>query len=55
MIRMKFIGTSQHGDWKLDEIGTYLSMTYQDVGPVIWIIKDDGYIVGAFPTQVRVI
>lgn len=56
IIRIKFNNDDhQNGDWKAEEIGTFLSMTYQDVGPVVWIIKDDGSIVGANPKQVKAI
>ena len=48
-----FTCDGQHGDFKRADTAKFLAMTYQDVGPVMWLVMDNGSVVGANPTQVR--
>lgn len=52
-VRFEFVGNSPDHEWTMGDKATLIGMIYQQAGPVIWVMKMDGRIVGAHPHQLR--
>lgn len=55
-IRVRFLNDDhKYNEWKANDFGTFTgAMTYQEgLGPIMWIMKDDGSFVGANPNEIK--